>query len=368
MVDSLSNSGHEQGLKDALRKCQLTCQTAHDTASLPVVLEFLSSNPSATVPIAVIRGDFLSLLSLLYSHATNLALSFKPPPTTAASIKCLNDIGNDVARFSNCATTVTASEHGSTLKKEFSWAVQEIIESIKALAEASPDDSSVEDRKLYLRRAGEVHAAIDKVRRNLPQDNYEAVQKRWKENSEALDDALGECKEMLEEEGDGNDDDLDDGWNDVLGTDSNAQKMSAEERERASKVHSLLRLMILLHKRFLSHHLVKLKQRIPTTEGYQIFDKMILLSSELAANMDDLVASLYSPQDIISLQSKTKPIMDIIHKFRIQVIRPVDSSDNSNASHQTAEQRENTTDAEKDRKWFETCFQQIERASQELKL
>ena len=221
-------------LIEALRRCQGSCKASleilHPKSSLDDVE--LPTDPSGQpLTVHAITADFLSLLQMLYSHATRISLAIKPPSTPAAAIKCLSDLSTDVTRIVLCAASVV-TPGGATLSKEFVWGTQEVCEGIIHFLEGLLDENEKDD-KAYLRRMGVIHATIDKVKTSLSNTNLEAVAKRWKSHSESLQDALKEVKEMAEDQ---SGDDEDDGWDELMGDGALKETASREEAERIKQV------------------------------------------------------------------------------------------------------------------------------------
>lgn len=233
-------------VQDALRKCQTACSgilTALLSARELAGNESQSSHSS----LATVRTDFISLLSLIYSHTTRVGLSFKPPITPPAAIKTLEELTSDLGRLASCALSFPASA-GKTFCKEFIWAAQEVVECVKGLASgvlASFSDRTV-PRDEYLRRVGVVHASVERLKAFLPVDQAAAVGKAWKSNSEAINDALGECKELMEQVDGGEDQGMEDeeeggdGWDELLGDQNDGRPLDEIELERVKQVSTQL--------------------------------------------------------------------------------------------------------------------------------
>lgn len=108
-----------------------------------------------------------------------------------------------------------------------------MFEAVRALTNMFVE-SAGED---YLVRTGAVHDLVEKARRDLPADNLAAVKLRWKADRGMLEDAMEEINIMIEESGQGGEeepDELNDEW-DELGFGA-SKKMSDVELELAKKV------------------------------------------------------------------------------------------------------------------------------------
>ena len=87
-------------------------------------------------------------------------------------------------------------------------AAQEVLQATKVLLRVYANTFADGDSA---QRTGSVHDACDR-HKNLSMDNREAVTKIWKNDQEALEDALKEVEELLSTS---EDDALDDGWNEL---------------------------------------------------------------------------------------------------------------------------------------------------------
>jgi hypothetical protein len=372
-VDLLSNDYPDlfQSLSRASATCREALDSLHSYANAP--------SSSGGPPLPTILTDFKSILSFIYSHSTTLSLALKPPPTLEAAVKPLAELSADVARLTACALLLNAQDHGKTLRREVVWAAQEIVDAIQALVSGfSTADNGKQilrgkDDKTYLLKMGSLHSSIDKIKADLSSDNASAVAKSWAANDSAIADAVRESKEMAEdeeEEGDG-------GWDEAF-RDENVPhtKTTAEEIERTKKVmtwsgirshallthpqvHRLLRLVSLLHRRILTHHLsVK-----PTPSNLQLAE-LLARSSDIASSADEIVSSLYSPQDPV----------DVVAKARMSV----DAADTLRKAFVAADLAERMTAAtlddrvppivvtDKDLEWIKSCTAQITKAFEAL--
>lgn len=174
----------------------------------------------------VLHKDLISFLKLLRASTTKVALSLKPAsPTYKASLSPLKDVSDQVAGLSHCVRLFHPS-FGKTLQAEVVATVQEIIHSAIPFLKGFLDEDKSDG---YLARVGTVHDLIDKACLYLSKDNASAVQKKWKQNQESIEDGMVELEEILEV----GDDEMDDGW-DELGLGD--EKITPEETERTKKV------------------------------------------------------------------------------------------------------------------------------------
>ncbi|QRW16164.1 Grap2/cyclin-D-interacting protein [Rhizoctonia solani] len=147
--------------------------------------------------------------------------------------------------------------------------------------------------------------------------NRASVAKRWQSDASHIDDAMREVKEMIEEaESDdpvrNDEEDFEDGWGEILG--DQASKLATHEVETAKKVMLILRMVALLHKRVLSRIIS------PALEGSLELEQLLGFSTGLAGGVDDIAASLWSPQDsqqisnrAAEIRKKTQALRETLH-------------------------------------------------------
>ena len=184
----------------------------------------------------MLNKDFQSLLTLIYTSTTKVALVLRPAaPAPSAALAPIKDLGTSVTSLATCA--ILFDVHGSTLASEVRSLARDVLETVRGLASMFVE----REEEDYLVRTGTVHDLVEKARRDLPADNLAAVKKRWKADRGMLEDSLEEINAMIEEGGqdeqDGLDEEgLDDEW-DELGFGS-SKKMSEVELERTRKVRT----------------------------------------------------------------------------------------------------------------------------------
>ncbi|KAJ7774611.1 Grap2 and cyclin-D-interacting-domain-containing protein [Mycena maculata] len=309
-------------------------------------------------PLDVLHKDLISLLSLLYAATTKVSLALKPSsPTYSASLSPLKDLADHVSALFHCANHFVPDTHGATLVQEVTSLVKDAIDSIRALVqkflEIEANDSRQDSGQAgdeYMVRTAAVHTVIDRARR-LSANNLLAVRKRWSEDAASLDDGFREVAEMVEETESADDvaDDamFDDGWDEIgIGK---SQKMVPEELDRTKKVHGILRLMQLLHKRILRDILSTSNEPSSNTA----LDRLSSLSHTLLSASDELVSTLYTPQDPQNIETELRSFRTIISDFQASLIKP-DALETELES--LSLENENRS------KWFDTCFVQIYKA------
>ena len=201
-----------------------------------------------TANFTTLRTDFISLLSIIHSAVTKVALSLKPTsPQHKASLVPLRDLTNNVAALVH-SIRLMRRKQGLILMKEYESVAENVISAIRSLIQSllSPPLGQSLSTKEYLVRTGEVHETIDRVRKagGLSLCNRDAVQKIWLRDHDSLQDGAEELKEICkptdsntENEDEGGDASYD-GWEE-LGVDSN-RKLALDELDRAEKVCSSL--------------------------------------------------------------------------------------------------------------------------------
>jgi len=321
----------------------------------------------------VLHRDFLSLLALVYSSATKLSLTLKPPsPTYKASLDPLKDIPDQISAISHCVC-LFAPDHGMTLMREVASVAEDVIQSVRALLQIFLEN---ETRGMehagseYLVRTGAVHDLIAKARApgGVSENNLTSVRKKWKQDHDAMDDGLNEIGEMIKvaQASGGNDDLEDNGW-DELGLQS-SQKMDQTELERAKKVHTILRLSNLLHKQILKGVLSPAADsplRFSTHAPLDL-DTLLSHSSTLLISADDLLSTMYTPQNPSDVVTELASYMEVIQHLRqyLHVLLHgdilVQQLDKLNLNNNSAPSKDSW-------QWYNSCFDQIQKAADALK-
>ncbi|KAF7338298.1 hypothetical protein MVEN_02055200 [Mycena venus] len=311
--------------------------------------------------VEVLYKDLVSLSSMLYASTTKVSLALKPSkPSYSASHAPLKDLADNVSALFHCANLFVPKTHGATLVREVHSLVRDAIEAIRALSQKFLEIESSDSRQSsgqagdeYMVRTATAHNALDRARA-LSATNLLAVRKRWAEDAASLDDGFREVADMIEEaeptdEQDVEDDDeeFDDGWGDIgVGK---SQKMTHEELERTKKVHGILRLAQLLHKRIL-RDILPASQKPPNNA---ILDALSSLSHTLLSASDELVSTLYTPQDPKKMETELSAFRKIISDFQASLAKP----DALETQLQSLSLETNNGS-----KWFDTCFVQLFKA------
>ncbi|KAG1782491.1 hypothetical protein EV702DRAFT_1041319 [Suillus placidus] len=355
-----------------------------------------------TSDLAVILKDLDSLLSLIYNSSTKLALALKPSsPTYSASLPVIVDLTNHTSGITHCIHLLNPDLHGATLIKELQHEVTAILEALRAVVQtflnlaargpSIPKSGSAGEE--YLVRTGTLHDLITRARgpNGIPKDNISAIRRRWKQDRGALEDSLREVSEMIDgaegsESDDIEGDNLDDGW-DQLGLGDTGLKMDKDELARAKnvqhlsatfksplfkrticQVHSVLRLTTLLHKRIF----LDLLSSTPTSPPPSFaLDALLLQSHALLAASDELVSSLYIPQNPATIRKESLALLDIINGLQLQlrIFFPDTSSLEQQLSGLSIEGDKSASTPSKptaDKKWFDICFDQVTKTSANL--
>lgn len=357
-----------------------------------------------TSDLAVILKDLDSLLSLIYNSSTKLALALKPSsPTYSASLPVIVDLTKYTTGIAHCIHLLNPNSHGATLIKEVQHEMTAILEALRAvvqtflnLAARGPSIArSGSAGEEYLVRTGALHDVITQARgpNGIPKDNISAIRRRWKQDRGALEDSLREVSEMIDgAEGSEGDDiggnNVDDGW-DELGLGDTGVKMDRDELARAKnvqhlsvtfklapfkrticQVYSVLRLTALLHKRIFMDLLSSAPTPSPPSFA---LDALLLQSHALLAASDEVVSSLYIPQNPATIRKESLALLDIINGLQLQL--RIFFPDTSSLEQQLSglsiggDDKSTSTPTSKptaDKKWFDICFDQVTKTSANL--
>ncbi|KAF8077948.1 hypothetical protein FPV67DRAFT_1685322 [Lyophyllum atratum] len=342
-----------------------TCTAALDSIST-------TARDTDGADVAILHTDFMSILSLLYGSTTKLSLALKPSsPTHSASLQPLKDICDQISALSHCAC-LFEHKHGITWVQEIASVARDVILSVRSLLQTFLDIDASGSRTStgqagddYMVRIGAVHETINNARSGLSKNNVASVQKKLAQDHDSLEDGLQEVDEMTNDQG-SVDDWEDDGWGE-LGVDSK-KRMDSDELERTKKIHAILRMSTLLHKRIItdillppSHSPLKLSPHF-----VQHMDSLPPHSSALLVASDDLVSTLYTPQDPSDISTELDSFIEIIDNLRATVL--VLLQEPTLAEQMEAMSLKSTGVSQKDpKKWFEACFIQIRKAVDTLK-
>ncbi|KAF5380978.1 hypothetical protein D9615_003953 [Tricholomella constricta] len=355
-------------------------------ASLNVALETCSAalhvtptveHHSDSPDLSVLRNDFTSILSLLHGSTTKLSLALNPAsPTYSASLTPLKDISEQISAVSHCVRLLDHN-HGLSLNQEFTSVANDVIQSVRSLLQTFLDIETSGNRTStgkagdkYMIRIGTVHEIINNARSGLSKDNLASVQKKLAQDHDSLEDGLQEVGEMVTDHGSAIESADGDGWDDdgwgELGMDSR-RRMDSDELERAKKVHAILRLSTLLHKRIMKDILSPpphYPSKLPSTT-VQNLDSLPRQSSALLVASDDLVSTLYTPQNPSNVLTELASFTEVINNLRSTLLLLLQEP--TLVEHIEAMTLQGTSVPLKDpKKWFESCFVQIQKAMENL--
>ncbi|KAK0228536.1 hypothetical protein IW262DRAFT_1455773 [Armillaria fumosa] len=315
-----------------------TCDAALDVPSQSSQLEDVPPPE-----LAVIRQDFLSLLLLIYGSTTKLSLAMKPKaPTHSAALSPLKDISDHISALAHCTNMLLPEIHGATIVQEFNNICIDVIKSVKSLLTIfdASEMRALESGDEYLVKTGEIHYLIDNARSSsedgLSVDNLSAVRKKWLQDREPLDDGLKELNDMIEYDGEDAEEDKDDDWDELgLGSVMRADEKELERikqvtlsiivlynmTEKNIKVHTVIRLSTLLHKRILRDFLSPSpSSALPISN----LDKLAPCSSALLSASDDLISSFYPPQDPSAIAAEFIIFQECLEHLKLAVDAFVD--------------------------------------------
>jgi hypothetical protein len=359
----------------SLRLAEETCAAALTSLDIPSA----PSTPSQLPALQVIHKDVISLLSLIYSAATKLAIALKPSsPTWSAAVTPLQELSRNTLALSAAAGLYDTSAHGETLRSEVRQTVGNVIGAVRALVQTFEGFAAgAEDAHEYLIKTGGVHDLVERARGKdgMSPDNLAAVRKRWAEERGVMEDALREIGEMIEEaEGEAEEEEEEagseeDGWDELgLGT----KRLSKDEVQRAKvvrltvlffysrtpntrQVHPLLRLVNVLHKRTFMDVLTP-DRAIPNST----LDLLLTQATSILAAYDDVIATLHSPQDPVSILPAVSVMLELLRSFHVALdsVLPQPSVTAQLEALAITNSKGKTKDV---RKYIETCFVQIDK-------
>jgi Grap2 and cyclin-D-interacting len=308
----------------ALVKTISTCDAALVALKGPLTA---MEEPLPTV--AALRKDLLSLLTLIHSYTTRLWMALgKKPSTPAAAISILESLSQHIQNLSGCAGAFDRNRFGNSLSNEAGFAAQEVLQATQVLLRAYANNHTDSDSA---QRTGSVHDACDR-HKNISIDNREAVAKIWKNDQEALKDAIKEVEELLSTS---DEDALDNGWNELdqeLGSPSSelteAEFGLVKKVTRTSyscsigfltcvQVQTVLELTSAFRKRLHKHYLNPNSQ---TTLSISELDSLAAISQTTVPLFDDIVGALDSPQDLAVLKTSLESLRKL-HLATIETIK-----------------------------------------------
>ncbi|KAF9482750.1 hypothetical protein BDN70DRAFT_874529 [Pholiota conissans] len=312
-----------------------------------------------TSDFGTLRTDFVTILSIIYAATTKVALSLKPSsPQHKASLVPLKDLTNNVAALVHSIRLMRVKE-GATIVQEYEKVARGVIVAVQALGMTlnSSSATSTGTTEEYLVRTGEIHELIDNAKKSggLSINNRDAVCRIFLRDQDSLLDAAEEIQEMCKPSADNSDehvDDFDDGWSE-LGI-SSSQKPSQVELMTMEKVQTLVKIALLLHKR-IARDILSSDAR---SKGNLALDKLGSFSGKLLAAFDDLISSMYAPQQASNIKLHLGSFQRVIKLIQpIIVLPPNKSLDEEFESLSISSQSRDKNDV-----WFATCFEQIDNA------
>jgi hypothetical protein len=208
----------------SLTYTQTTCKDA-----LSVLADAFDDPPQQ---LGTIHKDLLSFFKLLRASTTRVALSLKPgSPAYKASLAPLKEVSDQIAGLTH-AVRLFHRSFGKTLRAEVVATATDIIQSISQFLQGYVDGDTSDG---YLARVGTIHDLIDTACAQLSHSNASAVQKKWTQNQESLEDGITEVEEILRDKGE---DDFDDGWDELGLSDEKITPEEIERTKNASTIHS----------------------------------------------------------------------------------------------------------------------------------
>lgn len=208
---------------------------AETCASAKVTLQADPTPLAEAPPLDILRKDYLSILTLIYTNTTKASLVLRPSPAYKASLAPLQELTKYVSSLTTCTRLFDA--HGLTLTKETRRHSIDLLEHVRALAHTLRQQDDLSSKE-YLIRTGAVHDAVEQIRKEPPADNRAAIQRRLASDRDMLADCLEEVQEITKEGG-GEEDELDD-WDNEDGLEElglgSSKPLSEAERLRAKRV------------------------------------------------------------------------------------------------------------------------------------
>ena len=113
--------------------------------------------------------------------------------------------------------------------------------------------------------------------------------------------------------------------------------------------------MVLLHKRFLRD---VFSPDAPEIDNLT-YDALVTLSTNLLTASDDLISSMYAPQQLSNVSVYLQSFRDVIKDLQ-QTLFPSQSNQPSVEEQLNALELSPRLGNDKSTKWFKTCFEQVE--------
>ena len=247
-------------------------------------------------------------------------------------------------------------------------------------AKPPADSSTSPPAPPYLLQTSSVWESIDNMLRSSSSDEPSAIKKSWQQDRDCMDDAMGEFKDLLEDdEGVGAEETFnqDNEWAELERELNGGGDLDEAEMQRVKKVRhyteqerpltrlqldTVVRLVMALHKRFSTRLL-----GIPDLLQLPV---QLDLSHSISASFDALVASLYPPQNIKEVkQAADTMIGDAIQLCRLSIQQAQVSQESKLAEQlsdlQVTESKETTKEDgshSSDLKWLSFWQEQMDKA------
>jgi hypothetical protein len=182
--------------------------------------------------IEVLRKDFIGIISLIYSYSSRLWIALgKQPPTPSAAVPTLQEISNHIRSIYGCAIAFRDQE-AQTFSAEVQTSATDILFAMKVMLEGYSAQQRGDD---MMRKTAALHEACEKGK-NLSVDNREAVLKIWKQDSEALKDAIKEMNALLSTKSAEDAEETSNGWDDLLDDEVGGAELSEDDIVIVKKV------------------------------------------------------------------------------------------------------------------------------------
>ncbi|KAG8755148.1 hypothetical protein FRC14_004310 [Serendipita sp. 396] len=273
------------------------------------------SGLTETIPLEILRKDFISVVSLIYNYSTRLWIAIgKQPPTPSAALPTLKDLSQHVSTLYGCALAFR-DVHGKSFMSEARRSAVDILVALQPLLQEYMAGKSSDNT---MRKTAAIHESCDKAR-NLSLDAREAVCKEWKVDNETLKDAMKEVNEMLNPERPGHDEEISDGWDELLDGEA-AHEVELTEKDRAAikKVTVVLERLVSYRKQIQKTVLSPAAQvEIDVTT----YDQILELSREFIPIVDDIVGCLDLPVELDELKQLVEALGRSLRKLHNAIPR-----------------------------------------------
>jgi hypothetical protein len=120
-------------------------------------------------------------------------------------------------------------------------------------------------------------------------------------------------------------------------------------------VQAVIKLVVLLHKRVLRD---VLSPDAPECDN-STYDTLVTLSTDLLTASDNLISSVYAPQQLPNVSVYLQSLRDVIKDLQ-RTLFPSQNNQLSVEEQLNALELSPQLGSDKSRKWFKTCFEQVE--------